>query len=753
MDRIKLVDDLDFGLGKINNLRLSDFFELVPDAIYVVDQDMKVVVWNEAMSQLTGVLAFDIIGKGDHEYTIPFYGEKRKNLIDLLLAPDQEFEDKYHNFNKDQNVVSAEAYCPNLHQGAGGWIYATTRVLHNRDGHPVGVIELIRDITQQKKNEKLLKQREENFSHLFHRAPLGYQSLDEHGCFLEVNDAWLSTLGYSMNEVVGKWFGDFLAIDYVEPFKKRFELFKSLGKIHSEFQIKHKNGEYRTVAFDGKIGYKEDGHFDKTHCILQDITERRLIENQLIESEQTYKALFDFSGVGIAYFTLDGKVISYNKKTADIFGIDIHDYEGKSLFDIYDAGPAQIFYERLVECGSQDGIKEYEDLLPTATGTKWFFTTFSRVLDKDHHTKGIQLILRDITELKRNEEEILYLSYHDQLTGLYNRRFFEEELLRLDTPRNYPLTIAFGDVNGLKLINDSLGHAMGDEVLKCTAKVLKNACRQDDIITRVGGDEFAIIFPQTNEEDMDRIIKRIHHGAKQEKIGPINLSVSFGYQTKTSIDQKINDIVKDAENFMYSHKLNDSTSHANVTIKLIMNTLFEKNPREMKHSERVSSICYEISTHLGYSHEECMKMKSIGLLHDIGKIGVSETTLNSSSILSSEEWKDIKKHTEIGYRILRSASEFTSIAEAVLQHHERFDGKGYPQGLKGEGISPYARIVSIADAFDAMVSERPYRKYSKAMEVQDALKEIREKAGTQFDPLIAHVFIEKVMNQNWETAV
>jgi len=183
------------------------------------------------------------------------------------------------------------------------------------------------------------------------------------------------------------------------------------------------------------------------------------------------------------------------------------------------------------------------------------------------------------------------------------------------------------------------------------------------------------------------------------------------------------------------------------TINTITNTLHEKNPREEKHSQRVSEICLHIGKALGFSEIEICKLKVIGLLHDIGKIAIEEGILNKPEKLTEQERDEIKRHPEIGYRILSSSYDMLEFAECILAHHERWDGAGYPKGLKGEAIPMVARIIAIADSYDAMTSERPYR---KALSEKVVLAEIRNNAGTQFDPEIARTFIEKVLNKRWD---
>ena len=357
-------------------------------------------------------------------------------------------------------------------------------------------------------------------------------------------------------------------------------------------------------------------------------------------------------------------------------------------------------------------------------------------------------VSRNIDERKKSEQEVLYLSYHDQLTGLYNRRFYEEEMHRLDTERNLPMSIAMGDVNGLKLINDSFGHDVGDDLLRKVADILRNACRAEDIIARLGGDEFVILFPKTDADGAEKVIKRIKDLALKEKVGSVDVSISFGYETKYRKEENIQDIFRRTEDHMYRNKLSDGSSMRSHTIDLIMNTLFEKNSREMQHSKRVSEICQAIASKMFFSKEDMDQIRIAGLMHDIGKIGIDEKILNKSQKLQPDEWKKIQKHSEIGYRILSSANEFSEIADFILEHHERWNGKGYPRGLSGVEISMQARIIAVADSYDAMTSTRTYR---TAFTEDEAIREIERCSGVQFDPNVARVFVEEVMGRKWES--
>lgn len=372
---------------------------------------------------------------------------------------------------------------------------------------------------------------------------------------------------------------------------------------------------------------------------------------------------------------------------------------------------------------------------------------FSKPLKSDEIKISLPLKVKNAIDFVRRKEEILYLSYHDKLTGLYNRRFYEEEVNMLDNKGNFPLTVIIGDVNGLKLINDAFGHQLGDRLLQTAADSIKEACRTEDIVARWGGDEFIILLSKTSAEDAQEIVKRIKIRCTQKWVSSLNLSISFGWDSKTKEEENINDIVKRAEDNMYQNKLIEYEGVRGNIINTIINVLNEKNPREKEHSRRVSELCQEIGRAMGLSDTEVNQIKTEGLLHDIGKIAIDEKILNKPGKLTDEEMKKIRLHPEIGYRILTTSNEMLSIANCVVAHHEKWDGTGYPKGLKGEAIPVHARIIALADCYDAMISERPYR---NSFTLDQVCQEIRKNAGQQFDAGLARIFIEKVLKRQWE---
>ena len=228
------------------------------------------------------------------------------------------------------------------------------------------------------------------------------------------------------------------------------------------------------------------------------------------------------------------------------------------------------------------------------------------------------------------------------------------------------------------------------------------------------------------------------------------MSISYGYDTKITDEQSIIEIFATAENHMYRHKLYERSSIKSKVVDLIMNTLFEKSDRESLHSNRVSAICQAIASKMNFDKSYIDKMRVSGLVHDIGKIGVDEKILNKAGRLSSDERNEIERHPEAGWRILSATNEFSELAQFVRDHHEKWDGSGYPNGIKGEAIPLEARIITVADSYDAMTSERPYK---KALSKEEAINELKRCSGTHFDTEIVNVFVNQVLPYNCDFGV
>jgi HD-GYP domain-containing protein (c-di-GMP phosphodiesterase class II) len=226
----------------------------------------------------------------------------------------------------------------------------------------------------------------------------------------------------------------------------------------------------------------------------------------------------------------------------------------------------------------------------------------------------------------------------------------------------------------------------------------------------------------------------------------LTFSISVGYAVKQCAGEFFGDVFKQAEDDMYHHKLYESAEMRYRAIHHILQTLYEKSPREMQHSVNVGELSKEIAMSLKLVPEIADQANQAGVMHDIGKIGIDQNILEKEIKLDENEFKEIKRHSEVGYRLLNSVNGMAHLAPFVLEHHERWDGTGYPKGLSGESISMIARIIAVADGYDAMVSPRPYK---QIMTKDEAMDEICRCAGKQYDPVVAHAFVEGVMGETW----
>ena len=483
--------------------------------------------------------------------------------------------------------------------------------------------------------------------------------------------------------------------------------------------------------------------------IVTDTTVRRQAEEVVKTSEYNFRSIFEASADGI-FISNDDMVIDCNLAMVKLLG-----YDSKAC--IIGKSPADFSLEKQPggELSKEKAFKMYQNAIENGKCKFewWYKRADGRILPVEvmktiiliNGKRVFHSLWRDISERKEMEEKMEYLSYHDQLTGLYNRRFFVEELSRLDEEKNLPLTIIMGDVNGLKLVNDSFGHAIGDELIKKVAENMSKGCRNNDIISRIGGDEFVILLPKTDTYEAEKIVERIKDLSLKEKLSSIEISISFGYETKKSEEENIQDILKKAEDNMYKRKLFESPSMRLKTINSIMTTLNQKNKREEQHNNEVSRFCQSMGEALGFSKEEIKELEISGLLHDIGEIAIDKKIFNKLGKLTDEEWEEVKRHSEIGYRILSTLNDRSKTAKYVLSHHEKWNGTGYPKGLKGEEIPIQSRIITIADSYEAMSSERFY---CNALSEEDAIEELKINAGIQFDPELVKVFIEKVLRKS-----
>jgi len=620
--------------------------------------------------------------------------------------------------------------------------------------YPLGTLVLCSIITFGRKSlqtEQSLSESEIRFQAVCERAPVGI-IVGVPGQIIYANSEYLKILGMSMAKVRSTSWQSYTHPDDLEKDAALTERLLS-GEI-DQFDILK-----RYIREDGEIVWAhlymsalhraEKIEQNEYVCIIQNITNEVEREQNLVESERKQRessafleTLLDSIPDHIFYKNKHGVYLGCNKAFEFASGISKDMLVGKNDFEVYDEKTAQIFVDadRVVIDGNEQ--MKTEESVAYPNGERIYTETLkTRYYDADGEVAGLIGISRDITERKREHERIEFLSVHDIMTGLYNRVYFDIELDRIDSMQELPYSLISVDIDSLKLTNDLFGHSAGDQLIIQTAELLR-ACCGNGIVARMGGDEFSILLPGVDEEKLKEIANKIVLGLGKQIYEDMEttvlLSISLGYATKSRPDQTIAEITNTAEEHMYRRKLLNHKSIRSTLLSTIKELLFSKGNETKEHADRIAGLAKTLGTELDLNESDMDSLELMATLHDIGKIGISSHILSKPGALDDAEWLEIKKHPEIGYRIALTIPELQGIAEYILCHHERWDGKGYPQGLTGQEIPYISRVISVLDAFDAMTADRVYR---KAITQEDALKEIHDHAGTQFDPDIVSAFI------------
>jgi diguanylate cyclase (GGDEF)-like protein/PAS domain S-box-containing protein len=373
----------------------------------------------------------------------------------------------------------------------------------------------------------------------------------------------------------------------------------------------------------------------------------------------------------------------------------------------------------------------------------WIEQYIHPVTDNNGIVYALEGIARNVTERVEMEEQLKYMSMRDSLSGVYNRTFFEQACLNFDTDNYNPLGIILCDIDGLKLINDTLGHDAGDWLLLAAAWSIQESFRENDVIARIGGDEFAIILPKTPAALVEQSVKRIEKAVQSYNsfgVG-VHLSMSIGFACRNDSNITMADLFKNADNNMYREKLYRSKSVRSTIVNTLMKTLEARDVITEEHMERLQDTAVKLAIAVGFPENRLTDLRLLAQFHDIGKVGIPDRILLKPGKLTAEEMLEMQRHSEIGYRIAQSSPDLVPVADLILRHHEWWNGNGYPLKLKGEEIPIECRISAIVDAFDAMINERPYR---KALPWEEALMELRKGAGIQFDPYLVEQFAKLI---------
>ncbi len=609
-----------------------------------------------------------------------------------------------------------------------------------------------------KKTTANLKFQEAIYRNIVDKAPIGIllhgnKENQGDGKYLSVNPKGEAILGRSLSELQKiVWQGITVAedLDVEIPLFDRF-IKGEISSYSMEKRVIRPDGS--TVWVNFHIVNFPDSSFSEPMylCLLEDISERKRSEELIRESERS-KAVFFAHLPGMAYRCKNDP--SWTMEFVSEGCQTLTGYTAEALIANREISYNEIISHEYRKCIRSEWERilmkrehyrgEYE-IITKSGERKWVLELSQGVFDAEGNVEALEGIVLDISDRKKKDHQIAYLSEHDSLTGLFNRNYVEQEKIRLDKPESLPLSIAICDIDGLRMVNDAYGYEEGDHLIAKTAKLIQGCLNGQYVLSHSGGGEFVLLLPHTDSTTAHQLkisIKNtIESYNRANEDEPYAISVSIGHSTKETENQQIQDVAKAADEHLHNSKLLNQNSAHSAVISSIMATLYAKSQETEAHGQRIGRFCRIIGRQLGLAPKELDDLQLLSKLHDIGKIGIDDSILNKPGKLSVEEWKIMKQHPEIGRRIAMSTPQLEHIADYILHHHERWDGTGYPIGLKEQEIPIVARILAIADAFDAMTADRIYR---KAMPYESAIRELEQNAGTQFDPEITRLFIARM---------
>ncbi|HSV30596.1 MAG TPA: PAS domain-containing protein [Atribacteraceae bacterium] len=728
---------------------LQTLIENLPDLVYIKDRQSRFITSNRVHLNVLGLTGpEEVLGRTDYDFFPP--------------ATAREFyEDEQRVMENGTPLVNKEEVIRNGKTGEMHWFLSTKVPLRDAADNIVGLVGISRDITERKKAEDvLLKHRDFEkmvlmLATIFINLPLErvdegiekllcaigefqevdrsyvFQFTDEHCRIVNNTHGWcrggvtpqinrlknLSTdlFPWGMGKLQSR---EVIHIPRVAALPPEAQAEKALLLSQScrSVLVFPLALQGHLVGFIGFDTVYEEKEWTEKHIvllqlvgeILSNILERKQMDTLLSSERNLLQTLIDAIPDQIYSKDLQGHYAMANTAFLDFFNFP-------SLDALKGSTDRSLLPPALFRTLRSDDHRLLEEGLPAIhreiklPGGEWFLATKVFLKDQAGEIIGLVGVNRNISEQKRAEEQVKYLLFHDPVTRLYNRVFLEEEFRRLNTPRQFPLGVVIGNVNGLRLVNDVFGHREGDRLLERIAEVLKNTCREEDIIARWGGDEFIILLPQTPLEKVPDIVHRIRTALREADPDPVALSLSLGYAVKNHRKEDYADIIRLAEDRMFENRLAETREVRRAFIASLERLFQEKTQENEAHALRMRTLARKMGQAAALSEEEIGQLDMLARFHDLGTVAVSRHILGKAETLSSQEWEEVRRHPEIGYRIARVSSELAPIAEAILAHHERWDGDGYPYGRKAEEIPVLSRIIAILDTFDAMTSGRSYK--------------------------------------------
>jgi diguanylate cyclase (GGDEF)-like protein/PAS domain S-box-containing protein len=776
---------------------MGDFLEKFRDSIQWKDSEEKYRTLYDSF--LDGLIMTDMEGhilEVNQAYLkmLNYTQEEMTKLSYQHFTPEKwrESDEKFVNTIMSKEGVSVEYEKENIRKdGTVFPVNLKAWVIKDKENNPLGMWRIVRDITERKRAESELEAEVFASHAVIDHINAGLSLSDKNGHCEIFNHGMQEITGYTMEEINKYDFGILLYPDPEDRQKAISRLNEIVtGKVGTavETKIRAKDGAEKIVSVLTSLIHHKGG--DMFLSVWRDITVRRRAEDALKASETRFRRLFETAQDGILILNGDtGRISEVNQFLIRMLGYSREEFLGKELWEVgafMDKEKSKAAFHEL----QVNGYVRYEDLpLQAKDGSLINVEFVSNVYSVDA-ARIIQCNIRDITDRRRLEvareesnKKFEQLALKDSHTGLYNHRYLEDALTINFTwaeRQAGQLSVIMMDLDYFKSINDVYGHVFGDIVLKQFADLLTKTVRPYDIVIRYGGEEFIIISPDTGRDGAlilaNRILNTMQMHTFGNKAHSIKLKLSLavatypddnvltGMELVDLADQILNKAKESGGNRVFS-SVNVKSTAAFVPLAPDINLLKEKIARLTKranqslieetlafakaleskdhytgdHGEKTVHYAVRIARGLNFTDDQIELIKQAAMLHDLGKVGISEQILRKKSKLNKKEFDEIKRHPQIGADIIRPIHSLHPVIPALLYHHERWDGKGYPHGLRKQQIPLAARIITVADVYQSLVSDRPYRPaYSQAK----AVTIIKESSGTQFDPAIVKSFLK-----------
>ncbi len=757
---------------------LSTILHSLGDGVIATDAEGRVDLLNPAAERLTGWPSGEAMGRPLPQ-VFNIWDNRNGDPISSLL---------HRVLQQEQTIRLANDTVLTSRCGEKRQIADSAAPICGSDGEVRGATIVFSDVTEQHRIRRALQKKTEELETYFNLVPEPLCIADTRGRFLRVNRAWAHILGYSEKDLEGQKFLDFIHPEDLSATQKRMaQLDRQEGGRGFVNRYLAADGSYRYIEWNS------EPHGTTIYAAARDITDRKEAEEALGEELARQELAAELSGLFLHAPVRD--IENTVRKSLQIIG----EFAGADRVYANRMSPESAAYQRCYRWCAPKVDPLPDDLRPKGDSTPHFCTRRVQsdgeiqvsdpedlpqdaCVRPEHFSEGLLGAIlcvpialesslagtirldggqaqdpwkkEDIrairiageiifSALERSEarQQINYLTFHDELTGLHNRNHFERRLLQIDGKDSYPLTFLSADVDGLKIVNDTMGHAAGDELLQICASILHDNLPASAELARLGGDEFGVILPCTTADEAEEIAGQIgtaiHEYNRRDRKTPI--SISLGFATAVHRDRSLHDLRRAADQDMYRNKLLQQGTGRRRVLDALMAALAERDHITQGHAERMQRLCQELGKRADLNSRQLADLGLLAQVHDLGKVGVPDRILFKPGPLNDEEWEEMRQHCEKGYRVALSDPDLAKVADLILKHHERWDGTGYPLQISGEDIPIECRILSIVDAYDAMTNDRPYR---SAMSEDEARRELVENAGSQFDPHLVRMFLE-----------